>query len=66
MKSNNDKKENAEMENNVDNVVSQSASQRLQLRSEKVRRLIGEIPPAPVRWGTVIIIAIFIALLTTV
>lgn len=35
---------------------------RIELRSPKVRRLIGEIPPALVRWGTVLIIVIFIAL----
>ena len=29
------------------------------LRSEKVRNLLGEIPPSLVRWGTVIIVAIF-------
>ena len=36
------------------------------LRSEKVRNLLGEIPPALVRWGTVIIVAIFLALLLVV
>lgn len=35
---------------------------RIELRSEKVRHLIGEIPPSLVRWGTVIITVIFIAL----
>ncbi|MDE5572168.1 MAG: hypothetical protein K2H32_05600 [Muribaculaceae bacterium] len=34
----------------------------IELRSPKVRRLIGEIPPALVRWGTILIIVIFIAL----
>lgn len=38
----------------------------IELRSEKVRRLLGEIPPSLVRWGTVIIVAIFLALLLTV
>lgn len=38
----------------------------IELRSEKVRNLIGEIPPALVRWGTVIIVAIFLALLLVV
>lgn len=37
----------------------------IELRSEKVRSIIGEIPPKLVRWGTVIIaiitISIFIA-----
>ena len=36
------------------------------LRSEKVRNLLGEIPPSLVRWGTVIIVAIFWALLLVV
>lgn len=39
---------------------------KIELRSEKVRNLLGEIPPTPVRWGTVIIVAIFLALLLVV
>lgn len=39
---------------------------KTELRSEKVRKLLGEIPPSLVRWGTVIIIAIFLALLLVV
>lgn len=35
-------------------------------RSEKVRNLLGEIPPSLVRWGTVIIVAIFLILLLVV
>ena len=35
----------------------------IELHSEKVRNLLGEIPPALVRWGTVIIVAIFLILL---
>ena len=38
----------------------------IELRSEKVRNLLGEIPPELVRWGTVIIIAIFLILLLVV
>lgn len=38
----------------------------IELRSEKVRKLLGEIPPSLVRWGTVIITVIFLALLATV
>lgn len=38
----------------------------IELRSEKVRNLLGEIPPSLVRWGTVIIAAIFLALLLVV
>lgn len=39
---------------------------RIELRSEKVRQLLGEIPPALVRWGTVIVILIFLALLAAI
>ena len=46
---------------NKDNKVNQ-----IELRSEKVRNLLGEIPPSLVRWGTVIIVAIFLALLLVV
>ena len=38
----------------------------IELRSEKVRKLLGDIPPSLVRWGTVIITVIFLALLATV
>lgn len=38
-------------------------NQELKLRSEKVRNLLGEIPPALVRWRTVIIVAILLILL---
>lgn len=38
-------------------------SNDIELRSEKVRNLLGEIPPSLVRWGTAIIVAIFLALL---
>lgn len=41
-------------------------SNDIELHSEKVRDLLGEIPPALVRWGTVIIVAIFLALLLVV
>jgi len=37
---------------------------RIELRSEKVRRIIGEIPPALVRWGIAIIVIVFAILLT--
>ncbi len=39
---------------------------RIELRSEKVRKLIGEIPPSLVRWGTAIIAIVFSALLAAV
>lgn len=35
----------------------------IELRSEKVRNIIGEIPPVLVRWGLAIIAIIFIVLL---
>ena len=38
----------------------------IELRSEKVRNLLGEIPPSLVRWGTVIIVAVFLILLLVV
>ncbi len=41
-------------------------SSDIELRSEKVRNLLGEIPPSLVRWGTVIIVAIFLILLLVV
>lgn len=41
-------------------------SSELKLQSEKVRNLLGEIPPALVQWGTVIIVAIFLILLLVV
>lgn len=39
---------------------------KIELRSEKVRNFLGEIPPALVRWGTVIIIIIYLILLLVV
>ena len=33
-----------------------------ELRSEKVRRLLGEIPPSLTRWGIVVIVAVSAAL----
>lgn len=38
----------------------------IELRSEKVRELLGEVPPALVRWGIVLIVAIFLILLLAV
>lgn len=35
----------------------------IELRSEKVRNLLSKMPPSLVRWGTVIIVAIFLILL---
>jgi len=39
---------------------------KIELRSEKVRKLLGEIPQSLVRWGMVIMLIIFIALLAVV
>lgn len=38
----------------------------IELRSEKVRKLLGEIPPNLVRWGTAIIVVILVILLLVV
>ena len=35
----------------------------IELRSEKVQKLLGEVPSSLVRWGTVVIVAIFLILL---
>lgn len=45
---------------------SNNTNNKIELRSEKVRKLIGEIPPALVRWGTIIITIILLALLAAV
>lgn len=42
------------------------SSNEIELRSEKVRNLLREIPSSLIRWGTVIIIAIFLILLLVV
>ena len=36
---------------------------RIELRSEKVRNIIGRMPPFLIRWGNTILAAIFILLL---
>ncbi|WP_290380360.1 hypothetical protein [uncultured Duncaniella sp.] len=43
--------------------TSNNTHDKIELRSEKVRKLIGEIPPSLVRCGTAIIAIVFIALL---
>lgn len=45
---------------------SNNSKDKIELRSEKVRKLIGEIPPSLVRWGTAIIALIVVALLAAV
>lgn len=39
---------------------------RIELRSEKVRNVIGTIPPALVRWGIFVIIIIFVTLMLVI
>jgi len=46
--------------------TSNSTNDRIELRSEKVRKLIGEIPPSLVRWGTAIIAIVFLTLLAAI
>lgn len=41
----------------------EDTTEKIELRSEKVRQLLGEIPPSLVRWGTAIICLIFAALI---
>lgn len=43
-----------------------SSENKIQLRSEKVRNLLGEIPPSLEIWGNVIIVAIILLLLLIV
>ncbi len=43
-----------------------NSNDKIELRSEKVRKLIGEIPPSLVRWGIAIIAMVSLALLTAV
>lgn len=42
------------------------ADNNAELRSEKVRQLLGEIPPALVRWGIAVIAIVFIALIAAI
>ena len=39
---------------------------KIELRSEKVRQLIGDIPSSLVRWGIAIIAIVFIALIASI
>ena len=39
---------------------------KIELRSEKVRELIGPIPKYLIRWGTIIIILVFLSLLAAI
>lgn len=46
--------------------TNKTTNDKIELRSEKVRQLIGEIPPSLVRWGIAIIAIVFIALIAAV
>lgn len=46
--------------------ITNNTNDKIELRSEKVRKLIGEIPPSLVRWGIAIIAIVFIALLVAI
>lgn len=46
--------------------MKKSTNNNIELRSEKVRNLLGETPPTFVRWGTAIIVAVFLALFLVV
>ncbi len=38
---------------------------QIELRSVKVRNMLGEIPPSLVRWGIVVIVAIIVGLIVS-
>lgn len=40
----------------------ESDQNRIELRSEKVRNMIGEMPPFLIRWGNTILVVIFVLL----
>ncbi len=46
--------------------TSNHAHDKIELRSEKVRKLIGEIPPSLVRWGIAIVIIVITAVLAAI
>lgn len=46
--------------------TSNKTHDNIELRSEKVRKLIGDIPPSLVRWGIVIITIVFGVLLAAI
>lgn len=41
----------------------QEEKNKIELRSEKVRNIMGEMPPFLVRWGNTVLILVFILLL---
>lgn len=60
------KQSNESKETKGTNGTEENTQSRIELRSEKVRNIIGEIPPALVRWGIAIIVIIFAVLLAIV
>ena len=48
----------------IDEMRNYAAENRnnIELRSEKVRNIIGQMPPFLIRWGNTILVVIFIAL----
>ena len=46
--------------------MNQESDQRIELRSEKVRRIVGAVPSRLIGWNTTIIVIILLALLLVV
>ncbi len=69
MKIDTDNKTNMATDKSIDRMVvtrDKDSHDNIELRSEKVRELLGEIPSSLVRWGTAIIAIVFIALVAAV
>ena len=69
MKIDTDNKTNMATDKRIDKTVvtmDKDNHDNIGLRSEKVRELLGEIPPSLVRWGTAIIAIVFIGLVVAV
>ena len=69
MKIDTDNKTNMATDKSIDKMVvtrDKYSHDNIELRSEKVRELLGEIPSSLVRWGTAIIAIVFIALVAAV
>ena len=46
--------------------MNQDSDKRIELRSEKVRRIIGTVPPVLVRWNIIVLLVIVCTLLVIV
>ena len=69
MKIDTDNKTNMATDKSIDKMVvtrDKDSHDNIELRSEKVRELLGEIPSSLVRWGTAIIAIVFIGLVAAV